>query len=107
MARDYFSARRVLVTGGAGFVGSHLIDRLIEAGDEELGVDNLLTNVTKRNAYNSNSSERKHAGEEFAAVVHWPDIPVANSTERYYRKVEAISYGPGFEEEAEPNYSAN
>jgi len=72
-----------------------------------LGVDNLLTNVTKRNAYNSNSSERKHAGEEFAAVVHWPDIPVANSTERYYRKVEAISYGPGFEEEAEPNYSAN
>lgn len=45
--------------------------------------------------------------DTLAAVVHWPDIPVANSTERYYRKVEAISYGPGFEEEAEPNYSAN
>ena len=43
MAREYFSARRVLVTGGAGFVGSHLIDRLIAAGDEVLCVDNLFT----------------------------------------------------------------
>ena len=43
MSRDYFSTRRVLVTGGAGFVGSHLIDRLIERGDEVLCVDNLFT----------------------------------------------------------------
>lgn len=43
MAREYFSARRVMVTGGAGFVGSHLIDRLIAAGDEVLCVDNLFT----------------------------------------------------------------
>ena len=43
MARNYFSSRRVLVTGGAGFVGSHLIDRLIEGGDEVLCVDNLFT----------------------------------------------------------------
>ena len=43
MARDYFSTRRVLVTGGAGFVGSHLIDRLIEQGNEVLCVDNLFT----------------------------------------------------------------
>jgi UDP-glucuronate decarboxylase len=43
MARRYFSQRRVLVTGGAGFVGSHLIDRLLEAGHEVLCVDNLFT----------------------------------------------------------------
>lgn len=43
MARHYFSKRRVLVTGGAGFVGSHLVDRLIAAGDEVLCVDNLFT----------------------------------------------------------------
>ncbi len=34
---------RVLVTGGAGFVGSHLIDRLLGRGDEVLCVDNLFT----------------------------------------------------------------
>ena len=34
---------RVLVTGGAGFVGSHLCDRFIAEGYEVLCVDNLLT----------------------------------------------------------------
>lgn len=41
--RQYGDRRKVLVTGGAGFVGSHLIDRLIERGDEVLCVDNLFT----------------------------------------------------------------
>ncbi len=34
---------RSLVTGGAGFLGSHLCDRLIEEGHEVICVDNLLT----------------------------------------------------------------
>jgi nucleoside-diphosphate-sugar epimerase len=34
---------KVLVTGGAGFVGSHLCDALIERGDEVTCVDNYLT----------------------------------------------------------------
>ncbi|WP_324718095.1 SDR family NAD(P)-dependent oxidoreductase [Carboxydochorda subterranea] len=33
--------RRVLVTGGAGFIGSHLVDRLVERGDEVAVVDNF------------------------------------------------------------------
>ena len=32
-----------LVTGGAGFLGSHLIDRLMEAGDEVICLDNYFT----------------------------------------------------------------
>lgn len=48
MARLYESRKRILVTGGAGFLGSHLIDRLIEQGHEILCVDNLFTG-TKRN----------------------------------------------------------
>ena len=35
--------KRVLVTGGAGFLGSHLCERLIESGDEVLCVDNFFT----------------------------------------------------------------
>ena len=35
--------KRVLVTGGAGFLGSHLCDRLVEAGHEVLCVDNFYT----------------------------------------------------------------
>ena len=37
------AARRVLVSGGAGFLGSHLCDRLVEAGHEVLCVDNYFT----------------------------------------------------------------
>jgi len=37
------TAKRVLVTGGAGFLGSHLCDRLAEAGCEVLCVDNYFT----------------------------------------------------------------
>ncbi|MFO1131443.1 MAG: UDP-glucuronic acid decarboxylase family protein [Hyphomicrobiales bacterium] len=48
MARLYESRKRILVTGGAGFLGSHLIDRLIEQGHEVICADNLFTG-SKRN----------------------------------------------------------
>jgi dTDP-glucose 4,6-dehydratase len=38
--------RRAVVTGGAGFVGSHLCDRLREEGTEVVCVDNLITGST-------------------------------------------------------------
>ena len=35
--------KRILVTGGAGFIGSHLCRRLVEQGDEVICADNLFT----------------------------------------------------------------
>jgi UDP-glucuronate decarboxylase len=43
MGRSYYLSKRVMVTGGAGFLGSHLIDRLLEKGCDVLCVDNLFT----------------------------------------------------------------
>ena len=40
--------KRILVTGGAGFLGSHLCDRLLRAGHEVICADNCFTG-TKRN----------------------------------------------------------
>jgi len=42
------TSKRILVTGGAGFVGSHLCDRLVSAGDDVVCVDNFYTG-DKRN----------------------------------------------------------
>lgn len=46
--RQYNHRKRILVTGGAGFLGSHLIERLLDRGDEVICVDNYFTG-TKRN----------------------------------------------------------
>lgn len=46
--RNYSSNKRILITGGAGFLGSHLVDRLIDRGDDVVCADNLFTG-SKRN----------------------------------------------------------
>lgn len=56
MARNYDSVKRVLVTGGSGFLGSHLIDRLLEQGHEVLCVDNLFTGSKRNIAHLHNHS---------------------------------------------------
>lgn len=45
---NYKDRKRILVTGGAGFVGSHLVDRLMLAGHEVTVADNFFTG-RKRN----------------------------------------------------------
>ena len=43
--------KKILVTGGAGFIGSHLCKKLVEAGNDVLSIDNYFTG-TKRNISN-------------------------------------------------------
>jgi UDP-glucuronate decarboxylase len=51
MARKVSQQKRVLVTGGAGFIGSHLCDRLIADGHEVLCVDNFYTGARRNIAH--------------------------------------------------------
>ena len=46
---------RILITGGAGFLGSHLTDKLIDRGEEVICLDNLFTGSKRNIAHLRNS----------------------------------------------------
>ena len=48
--KEKYSKMRIMVTGGSGFLGSHLCEKLLESGNEVICVDNLYTGQ-KRNIY--------------------------------------------------------
>ncbi len=54
---------KILVTGGAGFIGSHVIDRLLERGDEVICVDNYFTGQKK-------NIEHHLDNPKFTAIEH-------------------------------------
>ena len=45
--REYSIRKRILVTGGAGFLGTHIVERLLEQGNEVICLDNLFTGIKK------------------------------------------------------------
>ena len=77
MARIYESRKRILVTGGAGFLGSHLVDRLLAQGHEVLCVDNLFTG-TKRNI------EHLHSHPRFEFMRHDVTFPLFVEVDEIY-----------------------
>ncbi len=68
---------RVLVTGGAGFIGSHLCDRLIEAGHEVICVDNF---------YSSDKTNIQHllGNPRFELIRHDVTFPLYLEVDRIY-----------------------
>jgi nucleoside-diphosphate-sugar epimerase len=41
------NSMKILVTGGAGFIGSHLVKALLDSGDEVTAVDNISSGNTR------------------------------------------------------------
>lgn len=75
---------RILVTGAAGFLGSHLCDRLLEKGHEVIGMDNRVSGKTENldhafehsmfSFYEHDVTEFIHVSGELDAVLHFASL---------------------------------
>ena len=88
--------KRILVTGGAGFIGSHLCGRLLEDGNEVICLDNFFTG-SKRNIYpyleNKNFELVRHdiTKEYFAEVDYIYNLACPASPPHYqYNAIKTI-----------------
>ena len=75
--KNYNTNKRILVTGGAGFLGSHLIDRLIDRGDEVVCVDNYFTGNKKNITHLLNHSN-------FELIRHDVTFPLYIEVDQIY-----------------------
>ena len=78
---------RIVITGAAGFIGSHLAETLLDRGHSVVGIDNLLTGATANIAHLANRDFQfiKHDVTNYIfvegpvdAVLHWasPASPI-------------------------------
>lgn len=63
---------RILVTGGAGFIGSHLCDRLLEEGHSVIALDNLITGSTDNIAHLAGRSDFKFLNHDVTEYIYIP-----------------------------------
>ena len=57
-----------IVTGGAGFIGSHIVDKLIELGHEVIVIDNESSTVHNNFYYNDKASYYKYDIADYAGT---------------------------------------
>lgn len=65
-------AKRILITGAAGFLGSHLCDRFLKEGYEVVGMDNLLTGNIKNIEHLFRVKEFEYYHHDVTKFVHVP-----------------------------------
>lgn len=80
MNEDFFRSKVVIVTGAAGFIGSHLCDELLKRGAKVVGLDNLITG-------NKSNLEEAQASENF----HFEEVDVNNeaATRKIFAQIQA------------------
>lgn len=64
--------KRVLITGAAGFLGSHLCDRFIKEGYQVVGMDNLITGSLKNIEHLFPLKEFEYYHHDISKFVHVP-----------------------------------
>ena len=65
---------RVLITGAAGFLGSHLCDRFIREGYHVIGMDNLITGRLKNIEHLFKLEQFEFYHHDVSTFVHVPAI---------------------------------
>lgn len=76
--------KNIIVAGGAGFIGSHLCERLIKEGHHVICIDNLITG-------NRNNIKELEASKAFDYIEHDVSSPDINKTiKQRYERIEEI-----------------
>lgn len=63
---------RVLITGGAGFIGSHLCDRFLREGDRVIAMDNLITGSQDNIAHLAGNRNFEFIYHDVSNFIHVP-----------------------------------
>lgn len=61
---------RILITGGAGFIGSHLSDLLLERGHEVVALDNLITGSLRNIAHLQHNERFRFINADVTRTIH-------------------------------------